>query len=149
VLFFIANVTYGTIEKSASFIADTNPHITVETVDIGPPYTLDGIFSAFEAVFHKVQSSPEYIALTEQGERPKIVVIVGPTELPQMAVRKTRMCSSLCPTKVPPQTSPYHSGSSSGDGGNPRPNSISQHWARSVSRGWGSVRVLMRLFRCT
>jgi len=48
----------------------------LKTIDIGPPYTLDEIFKAFEAVFQKVQSSPEYMALTEQGERPKIVVIV-------------------------------------------------------------------------
>ena len=48
----------------------------METIDIGPPYTLDGIFRAFEARFQKVQSSLEYIALTEQEERPKIIVIV-------------------------------------------------------------------------
>ena len=48
----------------------------METIDIGSPYTLDEIFKAFEAVFHKVKSSPQYMALTEQGERPKIVVIV-------------------------------------------------------------------------
>ena len=53
-----------------------NPQVVLETVDIGPPYTLDGIFRTFEAGFRKVQSSPEYIALTEQGERPKIVVIL-------------------------------------------------------------------------
>lgn len=45
-------------------------------IQIGPPYTLGEIFRAFEAEFQKVQSSPEYIALTEQGERPKIIVIV-------------------------------------------------------------------------
>lgn len=60
----------------ARFTADVNPHVTLETVDIGPPYTLDEIFRTFKAGFQKVQSSPEYIALTEQGERPKIVVIV-------------------------------------------------------------------------
>jgi hypothetical protein len=48
----------------------------LETVDIGPPYTLDTIFKSFEAAFHKVQSSPEYEALAERGERPKIVVNV-------------------------------------------------------------------------
>lgn len=57
-------------------MADISPFITVETIDIGPSYTLDGIFKAFGAAFHKVQSSPEYVALTGQGERPKIVVIV-------------------------------------------------------------------------
>ena len=46
------------------------------TVDIGPPYSHDEIFKAFEEGFIEVQSSPEYIALTEQGKRPKIVVIV-------------------------------------------------------------------------
>jgi hypothetical protein len=53
-----------------------NPQVVLETVDIGPPYTLDGIFGTFETGFRKVQSSPQYIALTEQGERPKIVVIL-------------------------------------------------------------------------
>ena len=48
----------------------------LETIDISPPYTLDGIFRAFETVFQKVQSSPEYMALTERGERPKIIVVV-------------------------------------------------------------------------
>ena len=71
-----ANITYDAVRKSARFIVDINPHVTVETVELGPPYALDDIFRAFEAVFHKVQSSPEYTALTEQGERPKIVVIV-------------------------------------------------------------------------
>jgi len=69
-------MTYSAVENSTRFIVDINPHVTVETVDIGPPYTLDDIFRAFEAVFQKVQSSPEYTALTERGERPKIVVIV-------------------------------------------------------------------------
>jgi len=48
----------------------------LETIEITPPYTLDEIFKAFEGAFQKVQSSPEYVALTEQGERPRIVVIV-------------------------------------------------------------------------
>jgi cysteine sulfinate desulfinase/cysteine desulfurase-like protein len=48
----------------------------LETVDIGPPYALDGIFKSFEEGFKRVQSSPEYMALTEQGQRPKIVVVV-------------------------------------------------------------------------
>ena len=60
----------------AHFIADISPCITAETVEIGPPYTQNGIFGAFEATFQKIQSSPEYTALTEQGERPKIIVIV-------------------------------------------------------------------------
>jgi len=73
---FLASITYEAVDKAARFIADIDPHITLETVDIGPPYTLDEIFRAFETGFQKVQSSPEYIALTEQGKRPKIVVIV-------------------------------------------------------------------------
>jgi len=48
----------------------------LETIDIVPPYTLDEIFRAFEAGLKKIQSSRDYIALTEQGERPRIVVIV-------------------------------------------------------------------------
>lgn len=48
----------------------------METVDIAPPYTLDGIFESFEAVLLKAQSSHGYAALTERGERPKIIVIV-------------------------------------------------------------------------
>lgn len=72
----LANIAYNAIERAARFIADINPHVTVETIDIGPSYTLDAIFRAFEAAFQKVQSSPEYIALTEQGKRPKIVTIV-------------------------------------------------------------------------
>lgn len=71
-----ANVTYDAIDKAVRYVADISPFITLETVDIGPPYTLDGIFESFEAVFHKVQSSPGYAALTERGERPKIVVVV-------------------------------------------------------------------------
>ena len=45
-------------------------------VNIGPPYTLNDIFKAFETAFNRVQASTEYIALTEKGERPRIVVIV-------------------------------------------------------------------------
>ncbi|KAF9649870.1 PLP-dependent transferase [Thelephora ganbajun] len=69
-------VTYPSVDKTARFIADTYPYITLETVNISLPCTLDKIFRTFEAGFRKIQSTPEYIALTEQGERPKIVVIV-------------------------------------------------------------------------
>jgi selenocysteine lyase/cysteine desulfurase len=48
----------------------------LETVDVRSPYTLDGIFRTFEEAFQKIQASSEYVALTEQGERPKIIVIV-------------------------------------------------------------------------
>jgi selenocysteine lyase/cysteine desulfurase len=48
----------------------------LETIDVCSPYTLDGIFKTFEAAFRKIQASPEYVALTEQGGRPKIIVIV-------------------------------------------------------------------------
>jgi hypothetical protein len=61
---------------SARYVADISPFIALETVDIGPPYTLDNIFEAFEGAFHRAQSSPEYVALTEREERPKIVVMV-------------------------------------------------------------------------
>jgi hypothetical protein len=71
-----ASTAYGAVDKSTHFIADINPDITVETVDIGPPYTLHNIFGGFEAGLQKVQSSPEYTTLAERGERPKIVVIV-------------------------------------------------------------------------
>ena len=74
--FSLANTTYGAIDKSARFIADINPHITLETIDIGSPYTLGEIFRVFVARLRKVQASSEYIALTKQGERPKIVVII-------------------------------------------------------------------------
>ena len=71
-----ANVTYESVEKMAEYLADISPHVTVETLEISPPYTQNELFGAFEARFHKIQSSSEYTALTEQGERPKIVVIV-------------------------------------------------------------------------
>ena len=48
----------------------------METIAFSPPYTLEGMFEAFEAGLKKVQSSPEYTALTELGQRPKIVVVV-------------------------------------------------------------------------
>ena len=48
----------------------------METIDIIPSYTFDGIVEAFQAGLEKIQSSPEYMALTEQGRRPKILVIV-------------------------------------------------------------------------
>lgn len=48
----------------------------METIDIVPPYTLDGILEAFQAGLEKIQSSPGYIALTEQGKRPRILVIM-------------------------------------------------------------------------
>ena len=48
----------------------------METIDIVSPYTLDKIFRAFEAGLKKIQSSCDYIALTKQGKRPEIVVIV-------------------------------------------------------------------------
>ena len=48
----------------------------METIDIGLPYTHENLFRAFEAALNTVQSSPEYVALTKRGERPKIVVII-------------------------------------------------------------------------
>lgn len=44
-------------------------------INIGPPYTHDDLFKSFETTFNRAQSSPEYIALTKRGERPKIVVL--------------------------------------------------------------------------
>ncbi|KAF9790913.1 PLP-dependent transferase [Thelephora terrestris] len=70
------NITYGPVVNAIRFIADANPGVILETVDIGPPYALDGIFKSFEEGFKRVQSSPEYAALTEQGQRPRIVVVV-------------------------------------------------------------------------
>ena len=69
-------MTYESVEKMAEFLADISPHVTLETVEIGPPYTQNEIFGAFEGRFRKIQSSSEYAALTEQGERPKVVVVV-------------------------------------------------------------------------
>lgn len=69
-------MTYDAVDKATRFLSDINPHPTLETISISPPYTLDRMFGAFEAGLREVQSSPEYTALTEQGERPKILVIV-------------------------------------------------------------------------
>lgn len=71
-----ANITYDAVDKAARFVTNFHPHLTSETIDILPPYTLGNIFRAFEAGLKKVQSSREYITLAEQGERPKIFVIV-------------------------------------------------------------------------
>ena len=72
----LANITYNTIERAIRFIVDTRPGVRLETIEIAPPYTLDEIFRAFERALQKVQSSPEYVALTEQEERPRIIVVV-------------------------------------------------------------------------
>lgn len=71
-----ATITYDAVDKATRFVADISPHLTLETIDIAPPYTLDGILKAFQAGLKKIQSSREYMAFTEQGKRPKILVIV-------------------------------------------------------------------------
>lgn len=71
-----ANIAYIGVERSTRYLADMNPPVTLEMINIGPPYTLNDIFNAFEAAFNRVQSSAEYVALTKQGERPRIVAIV-------------------------------------------------------------------------
>jgi len=73
---FLASITYNAVDKATRFVASINPHLALEMVDIVPPYTLDEIFKAFKAGLKKIQSSCDYIALSKQGERPKIVVIV-------------------------------------------------------------------------
>lgn len=70
------SITYDAVDKAARFLAEINTDVRLETILINAPYTLDGMFAAFETGLKKVQSSPEYVALTEQGERPKVVVIV-------------------------------------------------------------------------
>lgn len=72
----LASTTYDAIDKATRFVSEIHPHLKLETIAISPSYTLEGIFRAFEAGLGKVQSSPEYMALTELGRRPKIVVIV-------------------------------------------------------------------------
>ena len=72
----LASTTYDAVDKAARFVASINPHLILETIDIVPPYTLDEISRAFEAGLKKIQSSCDYIALSEQGEQPKIFVIV-------------------------------------------------------------------------
>ena len=72
----LVNLTYVGVERSARYLADVGPPLVLETIDIGLPYTHENIFRAFEAEFNTVQSSPEYVALTKRGERPKIVVII-------------------------------------------------------------------------
>lgn len=57
-------------------MADINPLIALETINIEPPYTLESLFKTFGKDLKKVLSSPKYVGLTEQGKRPKIVVIV-------------------------------------------------------------------------
>lgn len=70
------NITYVGVERSARHLADMNPPVALEMVDIGPPYTLNDIFKAFETALNRAQASAEYVALTEKGERPRIVVLV-------------------------------------------------------------------------
>jgi len=72
----LVNLTYVGVERSARYLADIGPPLVLETVDIGLPHTHENIFRAFEAEFNTVQSSPEYVALTKRGERPRIVVII-------------------------------------------------------------------------
>ena len=72
----LASITYDAVDKATRFVSEIHPHLKLETIVISPPYTLERMFRAFEAGLRKVQSSSEYIALTELGQRPKIVVIV-------------------------------------------------------------------------
>ena len=72
----LATTTYDAVDKAARYVADINPQLTLETVVVSAPYTLDGMFRAFVECVKNAQSSPEYMALTDQGERPKIIVIV-------------------------------------------------------------------------
>ena len=48
----------------------------MKRADIRPPYTHEHIFGTFKAELHEIQSTPEYVALTERGQRPRIVVVV-------------------------------------------------------------------------
>jgi hercynylcysteine S-oxide lyase len=72
----LASITYDAVDKATRFVSEIHPGLKSETIAVSPPYTLEGMFGAFEAGLKKVQSSPEYLALTELGQRPKIVVIV-------------------------------------------------------------------------
>lgn len=70
------SITYIGVERSTVYISDIHPGVTVKRANIRPPYTHEHIFETFKAELHQIQSTPEYVALTEQGHRPRIVVIV-------------------------------------------------------------------------
>jgi cysteine sulfinate desulfinase/cysteine desulfurase-like protein len=64
------NVTYGAVARTMRYLCDTNPHLTVSTVDIGAPITHAEIVQAFRSRILAIKGAPEFT------QHSKIVVVV-------------------------------------------------------------------------